>query len=726
MTRQIQLLLIVLALVASPHLLADRPTIGLVLSGGGARGAAHIGVLKVLEANRIPIDYIAGTSMGSIVGGLYASGLSPEEIEIITTTMDWDDKLSDRPNRRDVPLIAKQTQELFSVTAQPGLRDGSLQFPKGLIQGQNILPELQRLTHHVAHINDFGRLPIPFQAVATDIATGNMAVLKSGDLALAMRSSMAVPSIFTPTALDDMLLVDGGLTNNLPVDIVQSMGADIIIAVDISSPYLEKDEISNILGVTDQMTRMLTVVNTNLRHKMLTPRDILIMPPLGDINSTDFDRAGEAIPIGETAALAQLDALRKLAVSEDQYNNYLAARNVIPEANNTIRTLTVKNTSKLHDRLVEELVTTQAGEVLDRNKVEADLYRIYSLGNFESVAYRLDHDNDGVDLYLDATAKSWGPNYLYMGLDMEGDFSGNNIINISAGYSREEITPTGGIWTSMVQIGDEPALDTHIYLPLTNGPGAFVTLSGGYTSADQSIFSDNDEVVEYRLKQFDVEASVGWEFSRETVLQFGMTRIDGKADILVGSPFNPEPDYDDGLLFIRGLHDSLNNRYFPSEGSRTHIEFRQSFDSLGADADYKQLRLHAVTVMSFADHHRVALGVHAGTTNGDPTISSLFTAGGGPTLMGLKQGQLIGEHLAVAQLYYYREYTPLPFLSGYIGGLLEYGGIFEERDEINAENSIASGSIWFAVDTPVGPLQFGVGATDKGDVSYYTRIGRLF
>jgi NTE family protein len=704
----------------------ERLKIGLVLSGGGARGAAHIGVLKVLEAHRIPVDFIAGTSMGSIVGGLYASGLTPTEIEHAIKTIDWDEVLRDHPDRADEPMIRKELGEQFNIGGKPGFRDGKVVLPEGLIAGQKILQILQAMTLPVAHVNDFSQLRTPFQAVATNIVTGEMKVLKSGDLARAMRASMAVPSIFTPIEIDGKLLVDGGLTNNIPVDIARAMGADIIIAIDISTPYLNRDEISNLLDITNQMTRILTGVNSRDRLGMLAEKDILIRPPLGDISSADFDRADEAIPIGQFEAEKHLDELKVLSLEEQAWSKYKADKNNIQSSNLQIARTTIINSSGLDDRTLENLIKTQPGETIDPEKISEDLYSVHSLGNFSSVSYRMDHTADGVDLYFDAASKSWGPNYLYFGIDMEGDIEGDNLINFQLGYSREELNPRGGIWTSYAVIGAEPEVTTHIYQPLGYERGPFVTGSLSMNRRNQGLYDGDHKFAEYRLKQSEASASIGWEFSRRSVIQLGVDRIHGRADVLTGTPTFPEPDYDDGGVYVQYRYDSLNHRDFPSKGTLFNFWSRKSLDSFGADSEYEQYRLQAGKIFPVGDH-RFGLILHGGTTSSaDSTIAGIFQAGGGPLLMGLRHGQLLGQHLAVAQMVYFKEYQPMSFLSGYIGALLEYGGAFTERDDINVDNSIGSGSVFLAVATPMGPIQLGIGAADNGQFNYYARIGHLF
>jgi NTE family protein len=293
---------------------SDRPRIGLALSGGGARGASHVGVLKVLERERIPIDYIVGTSMGSIVGGMYAAGMSPEEIEAELIAIDWDDVFEDRVDREIRSYRRKTDDRLWLVNRKLGFNDGKVEFPSGLVQGQKINQLLIALTLPVADIDDFDDLPIPFRAVATDIQTGEKVVLDSGNLPKAIRASMSIPAIMSAVPWGDRNLVDGGMASNLPIEAVREMGADIVIAVDISTPLSEEDVADSLLSVVEQLTGFLTRRNVEAEIATLGAEDILLVPDLGDIGSGDFDRIAEAIPTGAESAEAHLTELRRLSL----------------------------------------------------------------------------------------------------------------------------------------------------------------------------------------------------------------------------------------------------------------------------------------------------------------------------------------------------------------------------------------------------------------------------
>ena len=287
----------------------SRPRVGLALSGGGARGAAHIGVIRVLLEEGVAIDCIAGTSMGAIVGGLYASGMTLEEIEQALNDIDWDDVFIDSTNRADKTFRRKRDDDDFLIKRRLGFSNGKIKLPLGLVQGQKIDLAITKLTLPVALVDDFDKLPIPYRAVATDIGTGEQIVLGSGDLATAILASFSIPAAMVPVLIDGRMLVDGGIAANLPISVVREMGADIVIAVDISTPLRSQEEIGSVLSIAEQLSGLLTRRNTESEITTLTESDILISPKLGDISAGDFDRVNEAIPIGRAAALDNLDRI---------------------------------------------------------------------------------------------------------------------------------------------------------------------------------------------------------------------------------------------------------------------------------------------------------------------------------------------------------------------------------------------------------------------------------
>ena len=312
-------LVLSIALIASsafgqqePEKPSGRPRLGLVLSGGGARGAAHVGVLKVLEEMHVPVDLIAGASMGSIVGGLYATGMSPQEMEDALATMDWDASFEDKVPRKEMPFRRKFDESSFLTKLRIGIQDGHTALPTGLVEGQKLNFILRQLTLPSATVDDFDKLSIPFRATATDVASGEGIVLSHGNVADAMRASMAFPGLFSPVELDGRLLVDGGVAENFPVETARKAGAEVLVAVNIGTPPAGKEKLTSLVKIINQVTNAATARNVRLSKAAIGPQDVFIEPDLGDISFIDFKRVRDAVAAGEKAARAQIEELKQI------------------------------------------------------------------------------------------------------------------------------------------------------------------------------------------------------------------------------------------------------------------------------------------------------------------------------------------------------------------------------------------------------------------------------
>jgi NTE family protein len=721
------LMTVVFTFISYSVLAESRPRIGLVLSGGGARGAAHVGVLKVLEELRIPVDVISGTSMGSIVGGLYSSGMKAHDIERALSDMDWGLALTDVPSREYQSYNRRRQQDLFTTNFNLGFKDGHIQLPPGAIFGQNIDLALQRLTNDVVHIADFDHLMIPFRAVATDLAKGEVVVLGSGSLALAMRASMSVPSLFSPVKLDGRLLVDGGVTNNLPVDIAREMGADILIVIDISTPLKDEDDLDSLFAVTGQLTRLLTGLNTKASRDSLSVGDVLLVPELGDITSSQFDRSEEAIVIGEAEARKNMAALAPLSVSPSEYETYLAALTRIPSPVQTILSVTVDNQSHINDVVITDLVATKSQQVLDLDVIESDIDKIYGLGLFEKVAYRLSTQATGIEVDFHAIPKSWGPDYLHFGFSMDSDHNGDSNANITLGYTRSELNSFGAEWTSLFHAGSDPILYSYFHQPISWDLSYFVE---PYVSAGQinsGLFNaDGDQFAVVRVKQTEFGLVLGKAFSANTVATLDFAQINGDVDVLIGEDLFPTTKYDDGGITASVTFDSLNSVNFPTKGHSINASYYRAFDALGASDEFEQWRFNVSTVNSFGAHTVVLTTRTGGTVNGDAAIPKFFSVGGLFNLSGFRENEKSGQFLGLASATYYRRFNRIEIFPAYIGASVEYGGVWQAKDEIAHKSADLGGSAFIGVDSPVGPVLLGIGSNDDGSTIGYFKVGRLF
>ncbi len=448
-------LLLCLLLTLTPLVLhaadATRPKVGLVLSGGAARGLAHIGVLKALEEQGVRIDAIAGTSMGAVVGGLYASGYSIEELEHLALTLDWQQALSDAPPRKDVPFRRKQDDRDFLVKQKLSFRDdGSLGLPLGVIQGQNLSLLLESKLAHTADIRDFDKLPIPFRAVATDIASGEKVVFRRGHLPQVVRASMSIPAVFAPVELDGRLLVDGGMVDNIPLDVVREMGVDLAIVVDIGTPLRSRKQLATVVDVLNQSITLMTRRNSEEQLASLGREDILVQPPLSAFGVTDFGRAQDMIDAGYRATCA-LDA--RLAGLRQAGDAELAVARSPRQRTPVITAIKVENDSKVSDEVIRYYIRQPIGEPLALDRLQTDMGTLYGLDYFDRVQYRVVHKGDDNTLVINARGRRGGTDYLRLGLNLSDDMRGDSAFNLGASYRVNGINRLGAEWLTRAQIG---------------------------------------------------------------------------------------------------------------------------------------------------------------------------------------------------------------------------------------------------------------------------------
>lgn len=730
-----------LALAGSPVASAatdapGRPRVGLVLGGGGARGIAHVGVLKMLQELHVPVDCVAGTSMGSIIGGLYAAGMTPEEMTEAVQRIDWPAAFTDGPPRADLPFRTKQQQRVLLTNNGVGIKDGQVQLPQGLLQGQNLLLLLQELSLPAAEIRDFDRLKIPYRAVATDLATGTPVVLKSGELAMAMRASMSIPSALVPVKLDGKLLVDGGVSDNVPVDVVRELcRPDVIIAVDVGSPLAPASELNSLLSITGQLTSILTVRNAQQQIKTLGRRDILITPDLGNISSIDFARSQEAVTIGYAAAQDKRGELNRLSLSPSAYQAHRAARPDLPENHHpVIDFIRIKNNTRLSDRVIEKQLHVKLGEPLDPEKLNRNLNIIYGMGDFQQVTYSLVEEDDKTGLVVEATQQHIGTNTFNFGLFLGANMKGDSLFNLSVAYTMSQLNSLGGQWRTFVQIGGNVKLETDFYQPLDAAQEYFINPYFSYQQYNLDLFSDsNEDNASFRIYRANIGMEVGRNLEHWGRLSLGLRYGPGKNDLRFGqistnaNTIN-EGGFDDGGYSIRWAADTLDNLNFPTSGYYGNLTFYDSLTALGASNNFSTLSLNAAKPYTWGKQTLIPRVILSGRLSGDLGVQDLFLLGGFLNLSGYQIGQVSGQYAALGELIYmYRldDASAAFTIPLYAGGSLEVGGAWNAIDEITLDSLIPAGSLFLGADTPLGPL-FLAGGLAKGDASLYLMLGRLF
>ncbi len=712
-------------LAAAEPRAAPRPKVGLALSGGGARGAAHIGVLKVLEEHRVPVDCIAGTSMGALVGGLYASGLTAAELERIITEVDWAEAFADKIPRADRSFRRKRDDDLYLVKNKPGLRGGRLLFPPGLIDGQRIDLLLKRHSLPVVTVRDFDRLGIPYRAVAADVTTGEAVVLGHGDLALAMRSSMAIPAVFAPREIDGRLLVDGGITENLPIDVVRRMGADVVIAVDIGTPPTGREGLRSLPAITMQLTTLLSEQNRERQVASLGRDDIFIRPDLGTITTASFDRAAETIPIGTGAARAVAARLDRLSLSEEDYRAHREARRH-GTASLTVDEVRVVNHSRLADDAIAARLGPLAGGPLDVDRLETALDQVFGLELFESVYYDVTRESDRDVLTVTARERSWGPDYLQAGIAAFEDYEGPDF-NVALAYSRTAVNRRNGEWRTGVQVGRDPGVFTEFHQPVDRALRAFLQARASAGAQAVNTFdATGHKTSELEVRRVGVEAAAGRELGTWGELRAGVVRESGHIATRVGEPIAPDHDFDTGDAFLQFHVDRLDDVDFPRSGGGLRARLTGGLRALGSDTGYEQALLEASCARTRGRWTALVGGMLGVTLDDDAPTQSLFSLGGFARLSGMEHDELAGQQAALARVTVYRRLSALPVLPLYGGLTAEYGNVFATRSDIRLDGGLASGGAFLGFGTPVGPLFLAYALAEAGRSNYYLTLGETF
>ncbi len=725
------MLLAVLTVLAAGRVLsagqteqARRPRIGLVLSGGGALGLAHVGVLKVLEEMHVGVDCVAGTSMGAIIGGLYAAGYSPGEIEALALRLDWRELLQDRPDRRRLPFRRKVDDLTYLSRFEVGYSDGRLKTPSGLVLGHKLGLELAMLTSRVAAVTAFDDLPLPFRAVATDLDTGAMVVLDHGSLAEALRASMAIPGVFAPARIDGRVLVDGGLVRNLPVDVARAMGAEVVIAVDLGEPLSAQASPESLEGVMGRTSAMMTRLNV---EKVLPEVDVLVKPSVTEVGMLDFTEAAEIMPQGEVAAREHVQELRDLAIEGDEWEAFLARqrRGAVPLM---VDEVAVSAGDAVSSPRLSRLVKTRPGAALDEETLRADVARVYNLGEFEAVEVRLVPAGQTFDVDLKARPKSWGPNLLRFGASVFADLEGQSEFNVLADYTMTGINRVGGEFKTAVQMGQAPLISTELYQPLSDARTFFVAASA-QGSQHKTQVQVGDESVQYRFRLATGMLDLGLQMGRWGEIRLGLVKssLDGEATSHSEAEAPDEKRNDSGIS-LRCIVDQLDNTAFPKQGYLVGASLYEARTSLGADQDYRKLLVDAFGAATWR-RHTLALQVEAGSAlSGTLPPGQRLSLGGLFSLSGLPPGEVTGNYGGVASLLYTFRLGQAPvFFEGlYLGLSLEAGNLWETRREVDLSDLHTSFSVFLGADTAIGPVYLAHGVSDTGKDSLYLYLGRTF
>lgn len=734
--------LIGLLLMSTP-LAAER--VGLVLSGGGARGLAHIGVLRALHEQGIEVHAVAGTSMGSIIGGLYAAGHSAEQIEQISREMDWQYAFSDRSPRSHSLYEYRQLDAFSAVDYRLRISRDGVELPRGVLQGQHLAHVLDELFAPVLDVHDFNQLEIPFRAVASDLVTGEVVVIDHGDLSEAIRASMSIPALLEPVQLEGRLLVDGGIADNIPIAALADQNLDRLIVVDVGSPRIERDDIRSVGAVVSQLSALLVRNNSDRQLASLVEQDVVITPELANLSNKDFGKVDEAAEAGYQAALVALanalPALKRNTAAENKADVPVSAvtdeRAVIDandvETDPVIDFIEVQNDGPVSNRVVRAMIRQKVGERLDAELVRSDISHIYALDYFNKIRYELIRRDGKTGLLVRCFERDTSNTYLQFGLELADDFRGNAAFGLSGALRSAGLNSYGGTAFLFANVGTSPAIEARFFQPLDPNLIFFVEPLLGYIVETVSLFPDNDAtkkpIIDFRRTEYFTGVDLGAAIFRQRgEARIGWRYIDGDFAYARGLPFF-DSNFEDAYIFSRLGWDTYDDLAFPYRGIRGFVEHQFHRQRFAADTNYDR------TNMSLGVAHTVArtsfvAEVAASVSGDDAGLEAIVPLGGFLSLSGLPSDSIWGRQSAIGRVVVtqpLKAKSVLPeSLAVYVGGSVERGNVWFDSSEISGADAITAGSIFLGAKTPLGPGYLSLGFVEGGLRSVNLNFGHVF
>jgi NTE family protein len=703
-----------------------RPRVGLVLAGGGAKGGAHVGVLKVLEELRVPVDCIAGTSMGALVGGGYASGLPAKELEKFVTGIDWKKVVGGQGRREFEPMEQKRAGATYSNNLELGITADGVTTPSGLVSTSYVDDLLRSYVAGARLETDFNKLPIPYRAVATDMVTGGMVVLDSGDLATAMRASMAIPGAFAPVVIGDKILSDGGLVRNIPVDVARDLCADVVIVVNLVEPAADPKRLQSATQLLSRAMDVMFEVNENLQLQSLRPTDVRIDVEMGSITTADFERVPDTVPLGEAATRAKASALARYAVPEVQYLAWRESVTASQQIKARLAGVRFEGLERVNPEYLAQSSRVKAGDVVDAESISKEAEAMSALQDFDSVGYRLDGDRNAPTLTWLPREKAWGPNYLTFDVGAYASQDGDLRFALYGRHVRTWVNSLGAQWRNEGQVGGQTLLSTSFYQPIDVAQRFFVEPRAFYSRSIEDVFQDDERIARYEFQDLGVRLDAGANIGRYAQARIGYLHDSRKVDVDIGSPLLPESSPVDAGMVATVEFDSRDTAFSPTRGVVAALEYLQSADSLGADRDWERVELGVGAAVPFrSDVLWVTLAGGTGL-NGDLPADRMFALGGPGSFPGFEVGELrVGDYWTAGTSYLWKvkDMMTVRNLALYFGAGLSIGGIHDRLDG-GETGDIYGGSVFLTGRTRIGPLTVGLGTTSTDSWSLWLSVGR--
>ncbi len=728
---------LIFVLVITSLVAKERPKIALVLSGGGARGGAHVGVLKVLEEKKIPIDLIVGTSMGALVGGLYASGKTPQEIDILLTTTDWKKYIRTDFNRADTPMRKKEIEYMYQGRLGLGVNaEDEVVLPTGVLRRQPMLFKFLNETQYAENIKNFDDFGIPFRAVATNIKNGERVILKSGSLAKAIYASASIPGGFQPINIDGVDLVDGGVSDNIPISVAKEMGADIIIAVDVSENFDEDLDVNSYLVVMGQLVNILMRKNANKSIAKLEKNDILLTPDLKGFSGLDADKYVEIIQKGVDIARASYEGkLKQLSLSDREYAKYQKKHRVLSvQYPPVIDEIKIDNPTYLGNKSILDRLHICVGKKLDEKQLRADLLHLYNMMIFDSIDYKV-QNIDGKNILVITTKPSWDNHgEIRFSLGIEDDFKGHSAYSIKLGYTMFGINKYGGEWKNDFEIGRNKLAKTEFFQPLDSMQRYYLKPSALYEERldyfpIKNYVSNLSGNRELELQRYGASMACGMHVTTNYEFEVGISTYSDNVKI---DSFNIDRDFDARPIYISFKADDLDNLNFPNTGLKSKIIWTKEMKDFGSDYDYEQIYMELEKPLSFSTHNFTLYAKYGNTyKNNAMAMAGTFMLGGLFNLSGYAPYSLSNENMILGVLKYRYQLKDGGFFGTlnapvYAGFSMEVGDAWGKNYTLTYDKARKSATLYLAADTLLGPFYLAYGATADGEQSAYLYLGEKF
>ncbi|WP_223305840.1 patatin-like phospholipase family protein [Massilia sp. NR 4-1] len=701
-----------------------RPRVALVLSGGGARGFAHIGVLRVLQEMQVPIDIVVGTSMGSVVGGAFAAGASVEELEHLARKTDWNRVMADRSPRDELSFRRREEDVRLPSRLEFGISKKGATLPPAAASNAALEMALDRLLPSGTRDTAVDQLPLPFRSVASDLVTGELVDLKDTPLFLSMRASLAVPGVFAPVRINHRLVVDGGLVRNLPVDLARDMGADVVIAVNVGTPLAPESELDSALDVANQMLQILTEQNVQRSLKELRAEDILIAPDLSGISFLDFELHDNAMKAGMAAARALAPRLAHLALNDGDFIAFERRRLAPPALDDHARPLgkvEIAGQGEINPAILRAQSGLVQGQPFTKEQIRDAAASLYGRGDLARVETEI-HDRFGERNVLIRTSEAeWTRNRVRVGLELQSDFQDSNSFALKLLHVSSSLNRWGGELLTDLRIGKERALGVQFWQPLGEGSRWYISPTLQYNSTGADLFNEGRRMARLTYSKRSALVSLGRELGNWGDVQAGVTRqrFQGRAAVPEDLKL-PFSTVFGTAYFMRFRVDTVDSLAFPTRGTLLDANYSHPIgeDAVLSSASSSVTAMRAFTSGPWSGH---VYGEWARARTGAAPLN----LGGFMRLSGTPAESVQGQTVAFSRVVMARRFDTLGN-DVRVGFSLEAGGGFDRVNGLRSRSVMQAGSVFLSLDTRAGPIYLGGGATKGGYQSLYLFLGPIW